>query len=368
MAKRVEYFDIAKGIGMICIIMGHLGIGRVNSFVFTFHVPLFFLISGYFLNDHTGIREFVVKKTRQLIIPYIVTCICIIFGVTAWDIVKNNTFENVVYNVKTYTIASFFGSGTIEYTEPFYVKQIGAAWFLLALFFALLIVRTLMEYQFGGIAIFAIAYIGYKTTDILWLPFSIQAGMTASLFVYIGFLAKKYDVFAKKLSTAVLSITSAVWLWCIIYCGRLYMVRNYYENGLLDVLGALAGSYIVIILSKTLEKKTKWCAGILKFFGVNSLLLLCCHAFELNVVSWDWVWRLFSDRMHFQYYNVVIILICIKLIVFAVAIGIIKFLIRFFKNRQIGRIFIEGKNLLLDKKKTVETGRIKYWDMVKGLP
>lgn len=62
MKERKNCFDIARGIAMICIIMGHLGINRVNSFVYTFHVPIFFLISGYFMNDKVNFKEFVKKK------------------------------------------------------------------------------------------------------------------------------------------------------------------------------------------------------------------------------------------------------------------------------------------------------------------
>lgn len=35
---------------MLCIIAGHFGIVSAERFVFTFHVPLFFLLSGYFLS------------------------------------------------------------------------------------------------------------------------------------------------------------------------------------------------------------------------------------------------------------------------------------------------------------------------------
>jgi len=49
--KRILYFDIAKGIAILAVIIGHLGglpdiLGR---FIFSFHMPLFFLISGYFM-------------------------------------------------------------------------------------------------------------------------------------------------------------------------------------------------------------------------------------------------------------------------------------------------------------------------------
>lgn len=51
--KRICYIDIAKGFAMLCIIAGHFGITSANRFVYTFHVPLFFLLSGYFLSTKT---------------------------------------------------------------------------------------------------------------------------------------------------------------------------------------------------------------------------------------------------------------------------------------------------------------------------
>mgnify|MGYP002768809879 FL=1 len=47
--QRVCYIDIAKGFAMLCIIAGHFGIASANHFVYTFNVPLFFLLSGFFL-------------------------------------------------------------------------------------------------------------------------------------------------------------------------------------------------------------------------------------------------------------------------------------------------------------------------------
>lgn len=48
--SRLLEFDIAKGIAILCVILGHLGIKEIDRVVFVFHMPLFFLISGYFLS------------------------------------------------------------------------------------------------------------------------------------------------------------------------------------------------------------------------------------------------------------------------------------------------------------------------------
>lgn len=71
--KRICYIDIAKGFAMLCIIAGHFGIASANRFVYTFHVPLFFLLSGYFLSTKTDFLPSMKQKARQLLVPYYIT-------------------------------------------------------------------------------------------------------------------------------------------------------------------------------------------------------------------------------------------------------------------------------------------------------
>ena len=250
MRERVRYFDIAKGIAILCIIAGHMGNAAINNFVFTFHVPIFFLISGYFLKNNTSVKGFIKKKYQQLIIPYMITCICIIIGVSLTNIIKTHSLEYLVSDVKTWVIASLYGSGTIEYTSPFYMKQIGAIWFLLALFVALVIVRYLIDYKYGWLGILLLAYVGYKTSEMVWLPFSIQAGMTSAMFVYLGWLFNKYKLFERAVSPVMTGAAACIWLFSILFCGQFYIVQNYFGKGLFDIIGAVAGSYLVILFCK----------------------------------------------------------------------------------------------------------------------
>lgn len=90
--NRINYFDIAKGIGMLCVILGHLSLSAINMVVFTFHMPLFFIISGYFMKKQDT-RLVIHKKFRQLLIPYFLTCLAIagypLSRICCWDVQKN---------------------------------------------------------------------------------------------------------------------------------------------------------------------------------------------------------------------------------------------------------------------------------------
>lgn len=66
--KRIDYLDIAKGIGIILVLVGHISKNdEINRFLYLFHMPLFFIISGMLYKEK---NNFCKKKIRNLIIPY----------------------------------------------------------------------------------------------------------------------------------------------------------------------------------------------------------------------------------------------------------------------------------------------------------
>lgn len=46
--KRDAEFDIAKGILILCVVIGHGGSDSIADFMYRFHMPLFFILSGFF--------------------------------------------------------------------------------------------------------------------------------------------------------------------------------------------------------------------------------------------------------------------------------------------------------------------------------
>lgn len=72
MNKRIEWIDTAKGIGIICVILGHLQAPGLFPFIYSFHIPLFFFLSGYLFNDKIGFKELLKRKSKSLLLPYVV--------------------------------------------------------------------------------------------------------------------------------------------------------------------------------------------------------------------------------------------------------------------------------------------------------
>ena len=86
--NRYQWVDYAKGIGIILVVYGHCIRGIVkaglveddsvftllDSMIYSFHMPLFFFLSGLFFEgslQRNGSERFVFSKLDTLIYPYV---------------------------------------------------------------------------------------------------------------------------------------------------------------------------------------------------------------------------------------------------------------------------------------------------------
>ena len=323
-APRDISFDIAKGIGMLMVILGHLSIpAGLSRFVFSFHMPLFFLINGYFFNKKE-LKVCVKSKFRTLIIPYIVTCILVIISSTFWNILRGYNVEALLNDVKMWIFASLYGSGTFTDFLIWHFRIIGAIWFLLAMFWADVIFDfLLLKTKFVYVWALVLAFIGYITADMVWLPLSFQAGLTALIFIEIGYYIRQRDLLDKCINNIwVLIAALAFWINSIINGGQLYMVTNHYGNGIFDILGALGAFFIIIRISKSIAKYdfTKGLSSFLSMYGRNSLIVLSIHLVELNTFPWGVI----SNRLPYE--ESLIIIYFLKVSISVIIIFIIPYI------------------------------------------
>ena len=123
--KRVLYWDVAKAVGMFLVVFGHLmftydsrGVNTpINQWIYSFHMALFFIISGYFFDSslQKDFKTLIMSKSLQLLVPVI-----------SWSVI---TF--IINNLSSMSIEQV-GEGIICF-----VKTGGffkGLWFLKALF------------------------------------------------------------------------------------------------------------------------------------------------------------------------------------------------------------------------------------------
>lgn len=294
---RLNYLDIAKGIAMIAIIIGHLGIGLVNRIVFTFHIPLFLLVTGCFTSDKYTLVEFRKKRFRSLMLLYAVTCLVIIIIGTIRGLWDNGPVEAFLH----WLYASVYGAGN-TFEKPFYIPQIGAIWFLPATFIGQLLLRwSLDQKKEIRIIVLASAFIAGAVTAkyLFWFPMSIQAGLCCASFMYVGWLFGRNRDAVKKLTEetkiAFIALSVVIWIWFIVQFKGFYIVRCFFGRGIVDIIGSICASGVIILCSRVIDRKLKVIKKLLLFVGRYSLLILCVHIIELDLFPWQ---MLMVDCLH----------------------------------------------------------------------
>ena len=95
--------------------------------------------------------------------------------------------------------------------------------------------------------------VGYYSRNICWFPLSIQAGCTALLFLYFGFLIKKIDI--KKINVSneikMFSYISAliVWIFFVKDFKSFWLVHCDVGRGPVDIFGSLCACYLLYVFS-----------------------------------------------------------------------------------------------------------------------
>lgn len=284
---RLGYMDVARGIAMMCIVAGHFGIATINRVVYTFHVPLFFLMSGFFFSVKGTWPEFLLGKARQLLLPYLLGCTGILIASFAYFAIVGWLPEfpaRAVYIIK----ASLWGAGTYH-GEPLVVHQIGALWFLPALFFGYCVLRGALNTRFPLAVILAVSAAGWLSSRFVWLPLSLQPGMFCSLFLYLGYVVRQRQMIehlASRKGLVVGAVAFVVWIYCIYQGTAVNVVEIGINGGALAFAGAFAGSYVAVAASFGLERLMRPIARFFNYYGQLTLGILVFHAMADFV--WPW--------------------------------------------------------------------------------
>lgn len=69
-AARIKWIDYAKALGIVLVVLGHTGEKvPLITWLYTFHMPLFFFLSG--LTFSTTRKDFISHKITTLLLPYL---------------------------------------------------------------------------------------------------------------------------------------------------------------------------------------------------------------------------------------------------------------------------------------------------------
>ncbi len=82
--QRVGYVDIAKGVGIILVVMGHNDFALISpfahKFIYLFHMPMFFFMSGMFLKPDLPFWSFLKNRFHRVLKPFLAILFLIYFA------------------------------------------------------------------------------------------------------------------------------------------------------------------------------------------------------------------------------------------------------------------------------------------------
>lgn len=277
---RVDVYDIAKGIGIICIVLGHLlhivpKESNMYMFIYNFHVPLFIVLSGCVINfDNMSFNKCIEKRFKGIIIPYVFSSIISILYMPYAD----NDFS--VY-LNTILLGSSIGGGYLYNAALWYCPMIFAAsaWFYLLYSLA-------SKYKYKNIC-FMLMIIGSTVCGSvlikygIHLPWSIETGLIAQIYIFLGWqfktlIEKAYSKKECAFMIGVLAVICSIYIKTYSINGLVDMNYGVYNNIIIYAFNSFLGIAAVLMIS-ILIRKTKNIWKIFSYLGKNSLYIMLFH-------------------------------------------------------------------------------------------
>lgn len=279
MNQRIAWIDSSKGIGILLVVLGHTFLPiDLKSFIFSFHVPLFFFISGFLTTKKDlKFQEFIVKRIKSLIVPYFIySFIFIIYMIIR---VQTGTIENV--DITRFLVGVFYSIGVDNW------MVIIPLWFVTCLFAVELMFFSFKKLKNDWvILIFLIilSILGYLQTLFSHprLPWSIDIALTALVFFGIGYLCSKHTTFfSLKNKYVIFSLLILSILTNVLFTNNNIDMNNNKLGNYFDFyIAASAGIVFTIIISVYLSS-----SKILGYFGRNTLIILALHGLLLAITE-----------------------------------------------------------------------------------
>lgn len=276
--SRIEYIDIAKALGIMLVIAGHVVSSdtEIKRVLYAFHMPLFFMLSGMLLKPRAAYgfetwKTLLIKKLRALMLPYFV-----------WALVYSSfSFKHlalIVYGTRETLIAA---------------ESLTSLWFLPVMFLAFLYAEIILAIsskagkhqtvaEVAGIVVcFLIGFI-LPHNGTYGDPWGLDVAFIAAAFMLLGMLAREgIDLIKKEAWMAVAAaIACVVFIVTVRFSsspvGYVLMANAEYGNPFIFVVNAVAGSLLIITLSSLISalfKRTR----LLQWIGTRTLGIFVVH-------------------------------------------------------------------------------------------
>lgn len=290
---RLDYVDVCKWLGISLVIFGHMKMpGEVLQWIYAFHMPLFFVLSGYTYRAQRIDKEFLIKKIKTIYVPSLLFALIFCRGeMSSWAYIAYGS-RNALDMAGTYTVLWFLPCFFAAVLVFSLLMNIGnrskhKAWILAAGVAVMLVGAKACEMLKGGQPM--IAKIGY--------PLNFDMALVGAVFMVAGYYFRQMIDWINTQRQWLLIVT-VVALFAVTgftafmnlpeslnpACAHVEMSVGAFGNWGLFFANALLMSMALIGLSVLVDK---WVIrkNLLLFIGQNSLTILCVHGTILLAAS-----------------------------------------------------------------------------------
>lgn len=286
--QRDKTLDIAKGICIILMVIGHSGCPTyLYDFFYMFHMPCFFFISGWLLSDKylSDLKRGLYQKAKGSYYPFVKWTLIFLFF--------HNVFASMHIYENSYSWQTFMERIVRAFTMTGSESLLGGFWFLISLFWASIIsllffyilskngVLTENNISGGGkILILIIAMLWHYIPITLPQIFGEQT-VLATVFYMSGYLCRKKNMHFDHplmigLLLLIVPVIAAFFIKLDMQLVQGWFVLVYYVI-------AMSGTISIMLLSRELSRHR--IASIFTYIGDKTLYVLVFHFLAFKLVS-----------------------------------------------------------------------------------
>jgi polysaccharide biosynthesis protein PslL len=285
LAKRIDYIDIAKGTGIVLVVMGHNDFALISPFahklIYSFHMPMFFFMSGMFFKPDTPFWIFLWNRYKRVLKPFLSILLLIYFASLSFSKVS------LVMATRRMIKAMYANGHYLDWVQLWFLPHVFAVSLFAFLFFR--VIKQLRLHQLRWVILFGIYIVGVSTMKLFWpfefrllgkefllygLPFSMDLVLVSGFFFVSGYELnrRQVDPLFQRCWMLVLSgiaLTFLVWY----FPQRIDLNTRQFDSLIINSLEAFLGILFMLALSKQFEQMA-WLSALFKYIGQSSLIIL----------------------------------------------------------------------------------------------
>lgn len=215
---RAVQADWLKGFGILLMVISHSGLAgslKIDGYINAFYMPMFFLISGFFLHvEKYTIKEYVIKKIKGLLIPYLIWGV---FHFAVWMAMYSLKIVDLSETPQTMVIG-------LVWNNNVHMPIAGALWFVSCLF--IISILSFIAVKLFGKTIYFVASVIIGCVGLYvspFLPWSANTALVGNLFFAVGYCVSllKMKRYASR-ATIGTEITAMVLLMVVFHFGAFF--------------------------------------------------------------------------------------------------------------------------------------------------